>query len=125
LSVTWTEIEVAGLASATSTEVELERRGYLDTIIYERATGGSEYDSGATLTVEAVLPTGFTAQPVLTAVSLNASASWRPRTPAHVAAGTAVTDSTEMIALCNFQLRFSVTNGGAGKTGKFLVIYRR
>lgn len=124
---TWTSHTILGVDSGDTTATDPEIEGWLDKIVYE-ADPSVPYAGGATITVELVHPSGYTAEPILSAVALSASFVKRPRLPVHGANGTAISGGFEAISLSHFGgggVRLKVTNGGTGKSGNFLIVYRR
>lgn len=118
------EITVAGVDAGDASGSTPEVRGLVDRIVYEKHAT-SPYAAGATLEVSVVRPFDFPPEVIMTDVSLDASGSWRPRAQATDSDGGVIAGSVAGISLAMEGLTFKVTNGGDGKTGRFLIIYRR
>lgn len=96
-----------------------ELRGRLAFVQYKRPASGA-YAAGAVVAVD-IVREGFQDVSVLTGVTLAANNLWRPRADVHDSAGAAIADQVTYHVLANARVRITVTGGGAGNTGEFLV----
>lgn len=130
MSVTSHPLVVAGVSAGDGSSVTLEIRAHLDSLLY-LPDGTAPYDGGATLKLEllgtplAGSPWTSFAEVLMSGVVLGTAATWRPRRPATDSSGAAIAGSAELIGLPMAALRVTVTNGGNGNTGHFLVIYQQ